>query len=527
EEDPDPLSNVYWGGWDRTGVAPSGSICIHHPSTDEKAISWNDDLLTTMNSCIGGGSSTHWRVNDWEDGTTEPGSSGSGLWHPGTHRIIGFLSGGIASCSTIGYDCFGKFSLAWSGSSTSSRLSDWLDPIGSGAMTMDGSFSDGVGRVQFLAAGGTDACPSLPGNENGVWEPGETITIPVTVLSIGSHAGITGTLTTTTPGVTITDDTATWPDLAGGASSVSDDPHFQLVLDPSIACASTVDLDLSLSSAQGGPWLSSFANDIGGELTPVGLPLAIPDNVPSGVASPLPVSVDATLSDVEVYVKITHTRVGDLVLKLQSPLGTTVTLLDRPMWPQTTNGCQDDDMDITFTDTFFANLDTHCGGSTPWWTGDAKPMTPLSALDGESSQGTWNLIVEDHNGGDTGFLDEWRLLTALALPGVCEVCPTGATGAVAVAGEGVFGLRQNRPNPFADRTEIRFRLPGDAPTTLAVFDVTGRRIVDLVNDVMPAGEQFVVWNGRNAEGKPVAGGIYFYRLTSGGTTQIKRMHLVR
>ncbi|MCP4659471.1 MAG: S1 family peptidase, partial [bacterium] len=53
---PNSAYDVYYSGWDaRTSTAPQSSIGIHHPSTDEKAISYNDDALTTVNSCIGTG----------------------------------------------------------------------------------------------------------------------------------------------------------------------------------------------------------------------------------------------------------------------------------------------------------------------------------------------------------------------------------------------------------------------------------------------------------------------------------------
>jgi subtilisin-like proprotein convertase family protein len=526
EEDPDSTSNVYWAGWDRSGVAPVGCIAIHHPSTDEKAISWNDDLLTTMNSCIGGGSQTHWRVNNWEDGTTEPGSSGSGIWDPVGHYLIGFLSGGLASCTNINYDCYGKFSLAWDGTSATSRLSDWLDPGNTGAMTIAGSYSGVTGRVSYVANGGTDECASNPSNENGIWEPGEIVTIPVTLLATGNHTSITGTLSTSTAGVVILDDTATWPDLGDGQTAESDAPHFQIAIDPGFPCGETIDFDLSLSSAEGGPWAESFSGEVGGELTPIGLPIAIPDNLPAGVESPLQVDVDETILDVEVYVKITHTRVGDLVLKLQSPTGTTVTLLDRPMYPLLPNGCEDNDMKVTFTDAFPANLDFHCAGSAPWYSGDAKPMTPLSAIDLESSLGTWKLIVEDHGAGDTGSIDEWRLLTTPVLR-ECEVCPASTGADLVGASASAFGLSQNRPNPFQDRTTIRFELVRSATTSIEIFDVTGRSVRTLVDRALPAGPHTIVWDGRDSQRKPVAGGIYFYRLTSGGQTEIKRMSLVR
>ena len=81
------------------GAVPQGCVGIHHPSTDEKAISFNYDPLTTQSSCIGGGgSNTHWRIENWEElSTTEPGSSGSGIWDPNSKLLVGFLSGGLAA----------------------------------------------------------------------------------------------------------------------------------------------------------------------------------------------------------------------------------------------------------------------------------------------------------------------------------------------------------------------------------------------------------------------------------------------
>ena len=133
--------NVYWAGWDKSGVIPNGSVGIHHPGVDEKAISFNTDALTTIDSCIGsGGVNSHWRVDNWEDGTTEPGSSGSGLWDPDTHLLVGFLSGGTASCSSITNDCYGKVSEAWDdGSGAEFNLKPWLDPSNTGANSVAGS----------------------------------------------------------------------------------------------------------------------------------------------------------------------------------------------------------------------------------------------------------------------------------------------------------------------------------------------------------------------------------------------------
>lgn len=140
DQTPNPDFAVFYAGWDRSAAAPSGSVSIHHPSADEKAISFNNDPLATVNSCIGtGGNNTHWTMN-WEAGTTEPGSSGGGLWSPDNHKLVGFLSGGASSCGNpSGTDCYGKFSVAWDGVSSSSRLRDWLDPANTGTVMVDGS----------------------------------------------------------------------------------------------------------------------------------------------------------------------------------------------------------------------------------------------------------------------------------------------------------------------------------------------------------------------------------------------------
>lgn len=134
--------NVYWAGWDRSENVPQGSVGIHHPRVDEKAISFNDDALTTRSSCIlnNGPAGTHWNVDNWEDGTTEPGSSGSGLWDPDNHRLVGFLSGGQAACGNSQYDCYGRFSVAWdNGGADSVNFKPWLDPNNTGLTYVDGS----------------------------------------------------------------------------------------------------------------------------------------------------------------------------------------------------------------------------------------------------------------------------------------------------------------------------------------------------------------------------------------------------
>lgn len=75
-----------------------------------------------------------------------------------------------------------------------------------------------------------------------------------------------------------------------------------------------------------------------------------------------------------------------------------------------------------------------------------------------------------------------------------------------------FTLAQNYPNPFNPRTTIGFTLPRDADVSLAIFDLTGRQIVELVNKHVGEGYHEVQWNSTNAHGGHVPSGVYFYRL---------------
>jgi hypothetical protein len=174
EDVPDSSFRVFYSGWDRSGNQPGGAVGIHHPNGDEKAISFSTTSLTTVNSCIGsGGSATHWRVL-WSEGVTEPGSSGSGIWGPSTHRLVGTLSGGTSDCTKPSFpDCYGKLSVAWaSGSSATTRLRDWLDPQTTGLTSVAGV--DPYQRVIPLSAGTSLVSESC---SNNAVDPGETVTV--------------------------------------------------------------------------------------------------------------------------------------------------------------------------------------------------------------------------------------------------------------------------------------------------------------------------------------------------------------
>ncbi|MFK7905351.1 MAG: proprotein convertase P-domain-containing protein [Chitinophagales bacterium] len=129
-------AQAFFAGWDREGTTPSGAIGIHHPGVEEKRISFENDGLTT--GSWSGTPESHLVVNDWDTGTTEPGSSGSPIFNL-NKQIVGQLSGGGAACGNDLSDSYGWFSVSWEGGgSPQTRLRDWLDPDDSGLIDIDG-----------------------------------------------------------------------------------------------------------------------------------------------------------------------------------------------------------------------------------------------------------------------------------------------------------------------------------------------------------------------------------------------------
>ncbi|MDA3821601.1 MAG: T9SS type A sorting domain-containing protein [Bacteroidales bacterium] len=158
--------NVYYAGWDvqeQNHVAP---VALHHPNADAMKIS--KDFNTTLSATSLPGDlndyivESNFRIQQWDLGTTEGGSSGCPLFSS-KWRIIGILSGGQAFCGEkIGYDSdndriiyslddnvndyFSKLSFDWEYHKESNKqLKKWLDPINSGQKVIGGLAVNSLG----------------------------------------------------------------------------------------------------------------------------------------------------------------------------------------------------------------------------------------------------------------------------------------------------------------------------------------------------------------------------------------------
>ena len=126
--------NVFLSGFNAVNAAATNLVGIHHPSGDIKKFSRaNKTAVATYWNELP--NRFHWEVPSWDEGTTEPGSSGSPLYDA-NHRIIGQLHGGAASCVNIDYDSYGAVWASWD--QGTANLKTYLDPTNSDIRLVDG-----------------------------------------------------------------------------------------------------------------------------------------------------------------------------------------------------------------------------------------------------------------------------------------------------------------------------------------------------------------------------------------------------
>ena len=126
--------------------------------------------------------------------------------------------------------------------------------------------------------------------------------------------------------------------------------------------------------------------------------------------------------------------------------------------------------------------------------------------------------------GTVDFADFFQFIDAFS--------PSGQAKLVAMAREliglpGETELRQNWPNPFNSETVLSWFLLQPGPVRLEVFSLTGQRLAVLHQGPLQAGRHRLHWDGRDDEGRPLASGVYLFRLVTTESVLTRKLTLLR
>jgi len=145
---------------------------------------------------------------------------------------------------------------------------------------------------------------------------------------------------------------------------------------------------------------------------------------------------------------------------------------------------------------------------------------------------TWAITLPD-------TLPPWAFWSVQAVDGAFEGSAFAAVDTILLGATGIddpedgapvtaLRLYPCAPNPFNPRTVIHYDLPTEAPVRVSIYDAAGRHVATLVDDPAHApGRHEAIWDGRSANGRSVASGIYFCRMESGDFREVRKMALVR
>jgi hypothetical protein len=516
-DDPvDPAHEVAFAGWNNSSADPTSAVAIHHPNTDEKSISFEDDPTSTttylQNSVPGDG--THIRVTDWDLGTTEPGSSGSPLFDQ-DHHVVGQLHGGYAACGNDLSDWYGRLSVSWQ------NISQYLDPTSTGAVTLDtyapfaitmtvapssGAVFEGdfggpfiPATVEYVIANNGDVPLTFEATADVPWvdvtPSGALIpeggSLPIAVETNSTAAGLArgqyeGTLTIL--------------NLTNGEGNTTRPLHITVGLpelvhsfDMSTDPGWTADSDWAFGQPQGGGGDYGNPDPVSG-FTGVNV---YGYNLAGDYASSIPprhlVTGAIDCSDLEA-----------VTLKFMRWLN-----VEQPQYDQAALAVSNDGVSY----------------STIWTNGSEitdSAWTPvefdISAVADEQTtvylrwtmggtDGSWQ-----YSGWNIDDVEIWGLRDYVA-------------GAETLSG---YQLSiGNHPNPFNPLTTISFGLAIEGHTTVNVYDLKGRLVRGLIDESLPAGPHSVSWDGLNDGGLRAGSGVYLVRVINGSRTAEHKMVLLK
>ena len=355
-----------------------------------------------------------------------------------------------------------------------------------------------------------------------------------------------------------------------------------------IFCGDNIDVDIRFNPNLEEQDFSAFCNTGSGAcndsntlvcetFTASGLPLSIDAGSPNEITSVVTVPISEVVQDVKIRnLNGQHTWISDLSFSLTSPMGTTISLINREC-------SSEDDFSLDLEDTGLTTFNCPYNDGLSY-----KPADPFQSFIGEDSQGNWTLTVTDNATEDGGSLDGWTLEICFIVTDDCpsflnitenysnqttvqqaenieasntisnnadvtykasncillqpnftvtanaeflatiEDCPS--TNIIAPPLEDLLvntkinnsSILNIYPNPFTNETTIQYSLDVSSPVQMRVVDMLGRQVATLVeNSTQPKGVYQVTFN----RGK-MRGGSYFIILQKGNQYESRKLILM-
>jgi subtilisin-like proprotein convertase family protein len=255
------------------------------------------------------------------------------------------------------------------------------------------------------------------GNGNAAIDPGETVQETIVLRNSGTlpATAVSGTLSTTNAGVTITQPTSAYPTVPGSGGTATNSTPFQYRLAKTVTCGST--LTFTHVAVSGGlSFTNNFSRFVSQLVTALntntfastGVPKTVPDK--TTVYSTNTVSLAATniITDVNVSLRMNETADGDLVIAIQHPDGTESVLSTNRGGSGDNFGtgiCGSNEVRTVFDD----EAATAISAGTAPFAGSFRPDGVLSNFDGKTLNGNWRLRITDIAGASSGTLTCWSL----------------------------------------------------------------------------------------------------------------------
>lgn len=339
-------------------------------------------------------------------------------------------------------------------------------------------------ELQYQSFTKTETCNGTgSGGGNNYIEPGEDVNLTLTIKNIGNSTatGVYTTISSTDPGVIITDPTASFPNIPAGQTAIAIDT-VSFRVNPSISCGTVININLRMGCNQGF-WDDSVRIYVGqGSLTTNEYVKSYPSPYLSlsdagTTTSTIVVSGNSGLvTRVKVYIGfISHFRAEDLDIYLIGPNNVKVEL-------STDNGGKMNDyLNTYFRDDYLTPIQS---GIAPF-IGNFKPEGSLSSFIGIPANGSWRLEIVDDSYGYSGKLYEWGIsLETSPNPPVCASCTPTVSGVpnIVYMSRGSFTQITGNGDAYFDRGEkwsvpVSLRNNGSATATNVTAKLSGNDII--------------------------------------------------